>query len=106
MKKYLFGIIALTLVVVFSAFVKNSFSPEQATTLTETALYWYPVNPITDEIDHTALINSGSKLTKTQMRDEELIPCPEGNGDDCIRGFNTVQNSDHSLGGVDATQKQ
>ncbi|HMR81625.1 MAG TPA: hypothetical protein PKE30_00735 [Niabella sp.] len=107
MKKYLFGLIALTMVIAFSAFVAKGFAPKASTTnTTETALYWYPVNQGTNEIDHTALINpTSAKLTQTQLRDNDMIPCEEGSDSDCIRGFEELQTFAHADEGLEKVQK-
>lgn len=104
MKKYLFGLIALVMVVCFSAFVSKTWMPKPA--VVEDALFWYPVDPVSNNIDHTALINTSGALTKTQMRNASLIPCPEGTGADCIRGFSSQQTIDNSNPGADKTRKQ
>lgn len=103
MKKYLSGLVILLMAISFSAFISGS--ADSRTSSAEAELYWYPVNSVTNEIDHTALINPSSPLTKSEMRTNNLVPCPEGSGPDCIRGFNNVQTSDHDSPGLESTQK-
>lgn len=106
MKKYLLGASALTIAVCFSAFVSKKQEIKVSNpNITEDALYWYPVNSSTDEIDHNSLINPSVKLTKSEMREEDKIPCEEGSGTDCIRGFTSLQSSDHAFAGQDAVEK-
>ena len=75
MTKYLLGFFAIILALGLSAFTHTAV--KQATL--EESLYWYPVNQATNAIDHTALINA-SPLTKSQLRDNGDIPCPEAAG--------------------------
>lgn len=100
MKKYLLGFFAIIMALGMSAFQHSKVSSSRM----ETALYWYPVNQSTNAIDHTALINTSGKLTKSQLRTNGQIPCPEAPGVDCIRGFNDQQSSDVTTQGVDFTQ--
>jgi hypothetical protein len=100
MKKYILGFFAVVLALGMSAFQQSKVSSSKL----ETALYWYPVNQSTNAIDHTALINPSSKLTKSQLRTNGQIPCPEAPGVDCIRGFSSLQSSDVTTQGVDFTQ--
>ncbi len=102
MKKYLLGFIAIILAVGLSAFAHS----DRNTVTTEEALYWYPVNQSTNAIDHMALINPSAKLTKSQLRDNDQIPCPETPGVDCIRGFRSLQSSDVTTQGIDFTQTE
>lgn len=103
MKKYLLGFAALIIVISVSAFASKKLISKSATV--EQQLFWYPVKPNSAEIDHTLIINPTQKLTKTEMRNNDLIPCEEGTGADCIRGFTTIQTSDNDYVSVDATQK-
>lgn len=103
MKKYLLGFIALLMAVSFSAFTSNT--AKKTSSKFEESLYWYPVKANSTEIDHNALINPSTQYTKTEMDGLDLIPCPIVAGTDCIRGFETVQTSDHDTPGIDFTQK-
>lgn len=102
MKKYLLGFFAMIMALGLSAFQHSSVKPVAS----EEALYWYPVNQSTNAIDHTALINPSGKLTKSELRDNGDIPCPETPGVDCIRGFRTQQTSDVTTQGIDFTQTE
>lgn len=97
----------VALSIFFGAVLPGSFEPIRTKGLaTEEPLYWYPVNASTGTIDHTALINPTGKLTKSQLRVNGAIPCPEMPGMDCIRGFTTLQTADIDTEGVDFTQTQ
>lgn len=103
MKKYVWGLIAVAMVITFSAFTAGF--QKNTVPQTEEDLYWYPVKANSTEINHNALINPGTQYTKTEMDGLSLIPCPQVAGTDCIRGFRTLQTVDHDDPGVDFTQK-
>lgn len=89
MKKYVFAAFALVIVVSLSAFNNSNNNSSY-----EDALFWYPVQS-DGSIDHNALINPGSvPMTKTQLRNSSLVPCPEASGTHCIRGFEQEQDDD------------
>lgn len=102
MKKYLFGLFAVILAVGFSSFGLLN----KADSSFEESLYWYPVES-DNTIDHNSLVNpsSSTPMTKTQLRNNSLIPCEEVSGPDCIRGFRALQDDDNTDDVIDFTEK-
>ena len=81
MKKFLFSIVAVLLIVVASAFVNSKhYSPKAV-------YHWYTVNS-------SGVVVSGSDAfggaTKDQAYANSNAPCPLGKTRDCIRGFLNV----------------
>lgn len=80
MKKYLFGLFALIAVAVFSAFTLSGESRESATT----EYYFFEV--VDGEVNPLAPLNA-NPMTLEAFRLQNPISCPEGNTEDCIRGW-------------------
>lgn len=98
MKKYLFGLFALIGVAVFSAFTLSGESRESATT----EYYFFEV--IDGEVNPLAPLNE-NPMTLEAFRLQNEINCPEGDTEDCIRGWTGAPPYPSALGEVSITKQ-
>jgi hypothetical protein len=98
MKKYFFGISAIAVAVVFSAFTLSN--RESKINEVEDELYWYRV----DGNGKIALpLNSETLSTKSEVFTE--ANCPDNSGDDCARGYEAPQTFGVTAPGVSGTDR-
>ena len=102
MKKFIFGVLTLVLLVSITAF---SFGHKSSIKPPDPELYWYEV--VGTAIDHTKPVNSEQAITKSDLLSQpSLLPCIVGDGPDCVRGFEQQQTTDVSSGEMDVIQKE
>ena len=67
-------------------------------------LYWYAVSGA--GIDHNSPVNGGTPVSKTTLlANPSMLPCPVGAGNDCVRGFTTIQTANAITGESDRIKK-
>lgn len=86
MKKYLLGIFAVILAVGMSAYTSVQRTARKP--VTQTAYFWYKLNPTTGKISSTVL-NPGAQDIKDNVVDggsNQLTDCSDLNSPECLAG--------------------